>query len=107
MSAAQWAVGDGTFTDTRLDGTFRAAESVIFPPTSSPWPGLPVLIPGENTVLPDQSEANGARIEFHAVDAAGTLLSWESIDGLNEQFCWFSTDRTEPVAPVFPVTAWC
>lgn len=101
------AVGDGTFTDTRLDGTFPAEESVLLPGYVIAGPGLPVLIPGGSTVLHSQGEADTAGIEFHAVDAAGALFSWDSIDDLYDRFAWFAAGESEPGTPVFPVTAWC
>lgn len=100
------AVGDGTFTDTRLPGSYPAAESVLLPAYIVAAPGLPVVIPGGSTVLHSQEEADAVRDEFHAVDASGTLFSRDSTDDFYERFAWFTAGRDEPVQPAFPVTAW-
>lgn len=100
------AVGDGTFTDTRLPGTYPAAESVMLPAYIVAGPGLPVSLPGGGTVLHGQEEAEAIREEFHAVDATGTLYSRDATDDLYSEFAWFTAGRDEPGTPVFPVTAW-
>lgn len=101
------AVGDGTFQDTGLDGSFPAHDSVILPAYIVAGPGLPVLIPGENTVLGSQAEADANWFEFNAVDASGTLLAWRQEGDFFDSYLWESAGQTEPATPVFPVTAWC
>jgi hypothetical protein len=101
------AVGDGTFQDTGLDGSFPSAESVVLPAYIVAGPGLPVLIPGDNTVLGSQAEANAVGHEFHGLDAAGTLLAWHESSESRGAYVWETAGQTEPATPVFPVTAWC
>ncbi len=101
------AVGDGTFQDIGLEGSFPAGEGVILPAYIVAGPALPVLIPGENTVLGSQAEADANWFEFHAVDAAGTLLAWRESSESRGTYSWETVGRMEPATPVFPVTAWC
>lgn len=98
------AVGDGTFQDVGLDGSFPAHESVVLPAYIIAGPGLAVLVPG-GTTLAGQAEA-GVDYEFHAVDAAGTLLAWRESSESRGTYGWESVGQTEPATPVFPVTAW-
>ncbi|HEX9088650.1 MAG TPA: hypothetical protein VF867_14110 [Arthrobacter sp.] len=101
------AVGDGTFQDIGLAGSYPAAESVVLPAYIIAGPGLPVLIPGEHTVLASQAAAGANRFEFNAVDASGTLLAWHEEGDFSDSYVWEAAGKTEPATPVFPVTAWC
>lgn len=101
------ATGDGTFTDTGLAGSYPADESVVLPAYIVAGPGLPALIPGENTVLHSQHEADQAQDEFYAVDANGALFSWWSDEESSGTFRWVTAGQSEPAQPAFPVTAWC
>lgn len=101
------AVGDDTFQDVGLDGSFPGNESVVLPAYIVAGPGLPVLIPGENSVLRSQAEADANWFEFQAIDAEGTLLAWHQEGDFVDSYRWEAAGRTEPATPVFPVTAWC
>ena len=101
------AVGDGTFSDNGLDGSFPAPGSVVLPGYIIAGPGLPVLIPGEATTLQSQDAADANYFDFRGIDAEGTLLLWEPSEGSHLDFRWYAPGKTEPVDAVFPVTAWC
>lgn len=100
------AIGDGTFMDTGLDGSFPGAESVILPAYIVAAPGLPVEIPGGSVVLADQDAVDDARCDFRAVDAMGVLYRWDdAADGRG--LAWeMAGSASRSVAPAFPVTAW-
>lgn len=101
------AVGDGTFKDTGLDGSFPGAESVVLPAYIIAGPELPVLIPGGGAVLEVQAAADANYFDFRGIDAEGSLLLWDARGEYWDDFAWFAAGQAEPVTPVFPVTAWC
>lgn len=98
------AVGDGTFKDTGLEGTFPADESVALPAYIVAGPGLPAMVPGGST-LASQDEVDAIGWDITAVDAAGTLLDWWAGEpGFEAR--WEAAGQVEPATPVFPVIAW-
>lgn len=99
------AVGDGTFMDTGLDGSFPAAGAVVLPAYIVAGPGLAIHLPGGTTMLAAQDAVDAARCDFRAVDAEGILYRWDDAAG-GRGFEWEAAGSSERTPPVFPVTAW-
>jgi hypothetical protein len=100
------AVGDGTFLDAGLSGSFPGSQSVILPAYIVAGPGLPVHIPGGSAVLVEQESVDFADVDLLAVDLEGVLFRWEfAADGSG--YGWEKAGRRgRSEGPVFPVTAW-
>jgi hypothetical protein len=72
-----------------------------------PGPGLPPLLPGGGRELVSQDEVDQNHFQFHAVDAYGSLFSWDSVGDSFVDFAWETAGRIGKAFPVFPITAWC
>jgi hypothetical protein len=105
-----FAVADGLggFQDVGLEGTYSPEESVILPAYIIAGPELPVLIPGPGAVFSSQAEVDQITFSFNAVDASGSLFSWEWLDNWEAfgPMIWAAAGQEGEATPVFPVTAW-
>jgi hypothetical protein len=101
------ADGSGGFQSTGLDGTFPGRGCVVLPAYVIAGPALPPLIPGGGRELVCQDEVEQNCFQFHAVDAYGTLFSWDTVGDSFVDFAWETAGRFGEAVPVFPITAWC
>lgn len=105
-----FAVADGLggFQDVGLEGTYPPEESVVLPAYIIAGPDLPVLIPGPGAVITNQGEVDQITFGFHAVDADGSLFSWEWLDNWEAfgPMIWVTAGQEGVALPVFPITAW-
>lgn len=100
------ADGNGGFYAVGLGGTYPEAESVVLPAYIIAGPDLPALIPGGGAILSSQSDLDGIRFEFFAIDYGGSLFRWTAQDDLFERFTWETAGEEGEASPVFPITAW-
>jgi hypothetical protein len=101
------ADGRGGFQSTGLGGTYPGHQNVVLPAYVVAGPGLPPLLPGGGRELVSQDEVDQNHFQFHAVDAYGSLFSWDSVGDSFVDFAWETAGRIGKAFPVFPITAWC
>ncbi|MBE4719552.1 hypothetical protein [Pseudarthrobacter sp. AB1] len=105
-----FAVADGLggFHDVGLEGTYSAEDSVVLPAYIIAGPSLPTLIPGPGAVISSQAEVDQVSFGFHAVDANGSLFSWEWLDNWEAfgPMIWETAGQKGVALPVFPIDAW-
>ncbi|MBT2568544.1 hypothetical protein J7I84_18995 [Arthrobacter sp. ISL-85] len=102
------ADGQGGFNDVGLEGPYSPEDSVVIPAYVIAGPDLPVLIAGPGAVFSSQAEVDQISFGFHAVDANGSLFSWEWLDNWEAfgPMVWATAGKDGVASPVFPVTAW-